>query len=568
MPLNVTIPHCGHENSGPQWGDLAMPGSSVDSVNLDALIAREYFETNSGGKPIAAAAVWKEVGINTLTLDDRLVVLRKPIFQRETSAWRPETIATFIRSVVENNVVPAIILWRSSKSGFTFIIDGAHRLSALAAWVNDDYGDGKISQAFYGDAISTQQDKLAKETRAIVEEDVGSYEKLKRYAKFPEEAPTTALRTRATSIYQAITVQPVEGDAVAAEQSYIRINSTAVPISKAELTLIQSRTLPAGIATRALLHAGEGFEYWRHFEEPIRKQIEEEAGIIYNQLIEPINDYPARALDLPAPKRGYSANSMQTILDLVTILNRNPNISRPATAVPDTDGTKTVQHLERVRKATECVFGNKHSGSLALHPALYCYDSRGRFIGKAFIGAIEFVRYLEQTNKVFSFTKHRKGFEEFLIGHPQLMNQIGETQGSGGGRGVPAVVELYKQLLKGLEDAKGTLEIIADIQANSGLKFLDWSPPADGGGRRFTETATAMAVIKVALEKDICPECGGRFYIKDRSRDHKIRLEDGGTGAPSNLELKHPYCNSGYKERLVHLAKEAALVKEAVNAQT
>jgi hypothetical protein len=81
-------------------------------------------------------------------------------------------------------------------------------------------------------------------------------------------------------LHQTVTVQAVEGDAGVAEDSYIIINSTTVPISKAELTLIQSRDLPAGVATRALMHAGEGFEYWRQFAEPIRKQIEEDASLI------------------------------------------------------------------------------------------------------------------------------------------------------------------------------------------------------------------------------------------------------------------------------------------------
>jgi hypothetical protein len=366
---------------------------------------------------------------------------------------------------------------------------------------------------------------LAEQTRKLVNDQVGSFSRLKRYLKNPNEAPTTAVRAFATSIHQTVTVQAVEGDAGVAEDSSIRINSTAVPISKAELTLIQSRDLPARIATRALMHAGEGFEYWRQFAEPIRKQIEEDASLIYTQLIKPINDYPVLALDLPAPKRGYSANSMQTVLDMLTILNRNPNAKKPGTPTGDIDGSKTVEYLERVRKLTELVFGNKHSGSLALHPALYCYDSRGE--------------------------------------RPHLMNQIEETQRSGGSRGVLSVVELYKQLLSGLENGNDESQIIQIMRSNQGLKFLDWAVPQEvDTGKRFSDAATAAAVIKLALECDICPECEGRSYIKDRSKDHKVRLEDGGTSVPSNLELKHPYCNSGYKERLNH-----HLTKMATDAQ-
>jgi hypothetical protein len=72
--------------------------ANADSVNLDALIVRDYFETNSDGTPIPSSPTWKEIGINTLTPDDRLSVLRKPIFQRETSAWSPDIIAKVIKS--------------------------------------------------------------------------------------------------------------------------------------------------------------------------------------------------------------------------------------------------------------------------------------------------------------------------------------------------------------------------------------------------------------------------------------------------------------------------------------
>jgi len=37
------------------------------------------------------------------------------------------------------------------------LIDGGHRLSALRAWMEDDYGDKHISQAFYQNDISKKQ---------------------------------------------------------------------------------------------------------------------------------------------------------------------------------------------------------------------------------------------------------------------------------------------------------------------------------------------------------------------------------------------------------------------------
>ena len=65
-----------------------------------------------------------------------------------------------IESFVNDELVPAIILWRN-QGGYIFVIDGAHRLSSLGAWINDDYGDGQISTSYYGNYISEEQRNIA-----------------------------------------------------------------------------------------------------------------------------------------------------------------------------------------------------------------------------------------------------------------------------------------------------------------------------------------------------------------------------------------------------------------------
>lgn len=531
-----------------------MPKAIADTVNLDALIPRADFDLEEKGG--AAARMGNERTLTSLTPDEGLAILRKPDFQRETSSWSPKIVADFIESVANADVVPALIIWRSPTSGKQFVIDGAHRLSAIAAWVNNDYGDGPISIDFYGeDGISDNQKEVARKTRTMVEEQVGSYADLVAYARGHKQAPTPQKARFASNIHSVpLVVQPVQGDAVAAEKSYKRIDSTAVEISPQELFLIDSRNYPAGIATRALLRAGTGYEYWSRFAEPTRSDIKNTAALIYDQLIKPITEYPLVALDLPTPKRGYGANSLSTILDLVTVLHTKPAKGAQA----DLDGQETLRLLEHIRHSTERVFGRSHSGSLALHPALYCYI-RGKFVGKAYIGAIEFVRDLEKRDKFYEFTEHRRAFEDFLIRYPYVMTQIGTTQGSGGRRGVPAVKALYMSLFDGLRHGKSEPEIIAGMKATKALDFLDWTAPAEtDSGRRFSDADKASALISEALRRDVCPECGGRMWIKDRSFDHAERLVDGGRSTASNAALMHPYCNTGYKERRLHLARMEA----------
>jgi len=68
----------------------------------------------------------------------------------------------------------AIILWRSA-SGLIFVIDGSHRLSSLASWINDDYGDGDISKIFYDGLIPEKQQSIAQRTRSLINKKIGEF---------------------------------------------------------------------------------------------------------------------------------------------------------------------------------------------------------------------------------------------------------------------------------------------------------------------------------------------------------------------------------------------------------
>jgi hypothetical protein len=104
---------------------------ATNGVNLDALIPREDFAAESGpakGTPTGT------ISINALADDSFLVQsLRKPDFQRETSNWTPQKIADLVAAFLDGDLIPAIILWRSGQ--YVFVIDGAHRLSAMLSWM-------------------------------------------------------------------------------------------------------------------------------------------------------------------------------------------------------------------------------------------------------------------------------------------------------------------------------------------------------------------------------------------------------------------------------------------------
>jgi hypothetical protein len=141
------------------------------SVNLDALIVREDFEVvGEGGE----APTKPSIEIRELELDQFFFAgLRKPDFQRETSEWDPKRVVGLVRTFLKDDLIPSVILWKNKD--LYFVIDGSHRLSALIAWVQDDYGDGARSQEFWGHSIPDEQIRIAQKTRELIEKKFGSY---------------------------------------------------------------------------------------------------------------------------------------------------------------------------------------------------------------------------------------------------------------------------------------------------------------------------------------------------------------------------------------------------------
>ncbi|WP_197524401.1 DUF262 domain-containing protein [Novosphingobium resinovorum] len=125
---------------------------AANGVNLDALIPREDFAaptTPYKGTPIGT------IGMGRLREDFFAGSLRKPDFQRETSNWTAQKIVDLIAAFLDGDLIPAIILWRSGQ--YVFVIDGAHRLSALLAWIYDDYGDKSRSLNYFQNQIPEEQ---------------------------------------------------------------------------------------------------------------------------------------------------------------------------------------------------------------------------------------------------------------------------------------------------------------------------------------------------------------------------------------------------------------------------
>ena len=178
-------------------------------VNLDAMIARSDFATQEADDKVFE-------NVSTISLRDftrgGLIGpnLRKPDFQRETNHWSPAQVESLLECFVHGDLIPSVILWQSPT--YLFVIDGGHRLSVLKAWVEDDYGDGPISQKFFGYDVSSDQKKAADKARELINSKIGSWQHFQ--AKIDDSSElTTAERKRVnTIISRGLPIQWVKGD--------------------------------------------------------------------------------------------------------------------------------------------------------------------------------------------------------------------------------------------------------------------------------------------------------------------------------------------------------------------
>ena len=184
-------------------------------VNLDALIPRDDVEAKT---PKASKGV---IQVTELAVGKHFYgLLRKPLFQRETNDWSVDNVVSLIRSFRNGHLIPAVILW--SANGTTFVIDGAHRLSVFVAWVNDDYGDKAISQAFFKHQIPKSQLDAARKCREQIKAEGLEYAELQKLTLLPSR--TQEQLAWSSNIAQPVETQWVVGDADVALQSFLDIN--------------------------------------------------------------------------------------------------------------------------------------------------------------------------------------------------------------------------------------------------------------------------------------------------------------------------------------------------------
>lgn len=522
---------------------------------MDAMILRADFWQKGSDQNVgnsASARLASSITFENLRSESAFVLsLRKPDFQRETNQWSPAQAVTFIQSFIDGDLVPSVILWQSDE-GYIFAIDGAHRLSALRAWIEDDYGDRARSISFFAGEIPEEQKKTAKAMRIAVEKQVGSYkslmDKLSARANQPDieyDVKTTKRLKHLGS--RQLDLQWVTGDAEVAEASFFKINTQGTPLDKTEEELLRNRSRAPAIAARSVVRAATGHKYWSKFDEPTRKRIEKLASEANQLLFQPELSTPITTMQLPLGGSASTLEALSLLIRFLSITDGTQTLRKPAlsSAVADDDGTLTVATLQNCIAILRRISGNSGE-SLGLHPAVYFYSDRGKYLPDLFLGMVYLIKgkLLNNDGTFFQkFTERRGGIEDFLIANKPLISQILQQISS------RVRTERVAEILDYLVKTPGNELSIDGVASSARLKgsIVDLREKVEG--KSFSETTKSAIVIRQSLSAAMkCPICNGRLEpALSHSFDHIERKEDGGLGDSDNGQLSHPYCNTGYK---------------------
>lgn len=505
-------------------------------ANLDAFLPREDFFA----EPEPAKSQQQEFGEIGLTdLKETFSgMMRKPDFQRTTAAWDAKRIMQFIKSFAEGDLIPGVIFWNSPNTGNILVIDGAHRISALLAWIHDDYGDKTISHAFRGFQDNKEQSDAAEATRKLVNSKVGAFSEIWGALDNPN-AKQAHRELTANVKKRRIPVQWVHGNAEKVTESFFRINLQGVALDKTEEKLIRGRHDPNAIATRAIVQRGAGHRYWKDFAEADATKTVETAKEVNTLLFSPPLQHPVKTLHLPIGGKAYAGTAMEVTLEIVEYANRRPAVGSVGPVTADTL-QKTWRILSRIN--------GMHPSCLGLHPAVYFYShSTGKHQPAALMAVLKWISEMSE-QQIEKFTVVRRDFEEFLVSNARILGDAISRRGSRG-RSVPTLIDYFNLISSELMDWKTEAGIYEAMRKQPRLApFSVKLPDFNEYGSDFSPEVKSFTLITDALNgAPRCKICGARYHPDSVNIDHVKTKEDGGIGSPDNARATHVYCNANRK---------------------
>ncbi|KAJ74309.1 hypothetical protein M222_1558 [Enterococcus faecalis AZ19] len=328
--------------------------------------------------------------------------LKKPYFQRDTNEWTVERVEKLLNTFLEDGLIPAIILWETN-DGDILIIDGAHRISSLIAWVNNDFGRVNVSSTNTHHEISDYFNSK-----------IGNYEEIKRSK---EEKYKNVKQIIAK---KSVPIQWVTGDYEKVKESFIRINEQGVTLSNDEKELIQKDKLPTSKLARAILSHGTGQS---------SKNQTENSKTIFEYFFTPtlIRDnvfYP-----------------MFGAMDEDFVISKVFNVLK----IIDESYDEDVDLSERVLE-----FARFSQDYLQISNKVYFYGANQHYKNSSLFGFSSFILELMRDNELLQkYLKHRGKFEDFLTENERFVQTISRKRRQSS-KAVTDILMYYKTVLESI----------------------------------------------------------------------------------------------------------------------
>lgn len=562
-------------------------------VHLDHLIVKDsiYRIDNKLIHDITdLSSRYQSIPFNSIKEEDSFFRrLRKPDFQRSTNAWNAQQTVDFLDSVIENLLIPHIILWASPASRNIYILDGAHRVSVLRAWMTDDWGDGSTARRYYARFDRRQIIKAADEVSSAVREKIGSFSDCRKLADRWADNPTLSemqMTDKQKSLVRfvhrmedgdGLKIHWATGDYEYAAESFVRINQGGQRLDQLEVFLIAHRNNTFVRALMAIAGGTDYANYWPGIDKDIAdkfieqtEQFNRRATNIYRRLFEPSFDVPPTDVHQPLIPTTAAVRSQQTLRQLMPlILSGEVCLTKQSLERYFTTHYPSIDDASAIHQATSILVDideklshfssltNNDNRSLDIVPLFYWYNVRGGFVSALCYGFIDWLLGGGRANdddvrlRKLIFSGNRDRFEFVMNEVKQQIALLTDVRGAGL-KSVSLVAEFFDLLLRRLHDDR-------TLSGEDLIKYVEElfveltnKEPRRGGrnvssrrSARNTVIDTQGKISRLFLHNPRCPICKGHIdWKRFHQLEHIVPYRQVPKTTPQGTVEAHQFCNN------------------------
>jgi hypothetical protein len=498
---------------------------------------------------------------------------------------------------VNKRIIPAVIMWKSPDSPYEYILDGAHRVSVVLAWLNDDWGD-KTTQsgdvAWYSETLTAARE-TARIVRQLVETEIGS---AKQYAELEDrmdrlmeenKAPKQVMGERdfRRAMFFAslrkdnvgFRVQYVSGDYRTAEESFLRINSSGRSLSPWERKLIENRDSSMARVIMSIAAKDVARRYWsiegsddsekQRREEQVNKLV---AAInkIDEMLLKPQLSQPLRTAHQPMLVAPDTERKPFYVAEFLTVVagekGSAANTENLLSATGETDGDQILSRgTEIVTDAVDALThlaATSNPKSLGLVPTIYFYSENAPMRGLLY-GFMYWLLSGSETdiiNRKRGFSAYRGVFEEFWLANRSFVLSRWQRGLGSGAEVTEAVARFYDRMSRLLIDCKGDIESTIFKDGYSEIKndLPKASTVSESSGTQFTTAQKSKKHLQQVFPMlPRCEICNGHLDpTRPGQHDHILPVRNSGMADESNQRLVHSFCNNN-RDKIEEIQKGA-----------